>query len=331
MTVENLETVRCPLCGSNKGDALFEWRRRTMVRCSGCSLVYRNPRPTVFDVRRAYAADGTDLGLEERVARRRSHEFRRFFDSFPADRPGRLLDVGCGYGFFLKMAEERGWKAVGLDLNPKAVDYAKERLRVNAILGDLNDIPFPDESFDLVTLWNVVECVPDPLELLRQLRPVLREEGTIFIRTQNEKWQFLSFRLTSLLPRLGWGNVFEDHPFATFVFHMASFSRFTLRLLIEQAGFVPLSIKNSKPTQGDPYLGLGSRGELLLTLIKLTVHGLAQSAYHLSGGRWLIGPSLEAWGRRKKIHESLKVSPSVSSGESHMVSRTDATEDHPSE
>jgi hypothetical protein len=99
--------------------------------------------------------------------------------------------------------------------------------------------------------------------------------------------------------------VFDKQPFATFIFHMISFSPTTLRLLIDNAGFVPLSIENSKPSQGDPYLGLGSGGELLLTLIKLIVHGLAQSAYLASGGRFVIGSSLDAWGRWGKTHETV--------------------------
>ncbi len=295
-----MEEVPCPLCGSDEAYPVLEWRNRRMVRCLGCSLVYRNPRPTASDVREAYAAERADLELEERVGDRRTHQFRRFLDTFP-DRPGRLLDIGCSYGFFLKMAEERGWEAVGIDLDPKGIAYAKERLQVNALLGDFRDFNFGDASFDLVTLWNVVECVPDPLELLHHLRPLLRVGGTLFIRTQNEPWQLLSFRLTSVLPRLGWNSVFEKRPFPTFVFHLSSFSRSTLRLLLEQTGFAPLSIKNRHPTQGDPYLGLSSRGELLFTLIKTAVHGLAQSTAFLSGGRWIIGPSLEAWGRREKI------------------------------
>ena len=303
-TSVNLETIRCPLCGSDETYPLLEWLNRRMVRCHGCRLVYRNPRPTLSDIHRAYATDCTDLELEERVSRRRRHQFRRFFDSFPADRPGRLLDIGCGYGFFLKMAHERGWEAVGVDLDPKGIAHSKERLQVNAVLGDLREVHFPDGSFDFVTLWNVVECVPDPLDLLLEIHRVLKNDGRVFIRTPNAVWQYLSFLLANFLRRLGWGKVFDERPFATFVFHMTSFSRSTLRSLNEHAGFVSLSIKNSKPTQGDPYLGLGSGGELLLTLIKLTVHGLAQSAYLLSGGRWLIGPSLEAWGRRGKIDET---------------------------
>ena len=302
-TSVNLETIRCPLCGSDETYPLLEWLNRRMVRCHGCSLVYRNPRQKASDIREAYAGNQMSLELEERVGNRRRHQFGRFLDSLP-ERPGRLLDIGCGYGFFLKMAHERGWEAVGVDLDPKGIAHAKERLQVNAVLGDLREVHFPDGSFDLVTLWNVVECVPDPLDLLLEIHRVLKNDGRVFIRTPNAVWQYLSFLLANFLRRLGWGKVFDERPFATFVFHMTSFSRSTLRSLNEHAGFVPLSIKNSKPTQGDPYLGLGSGGELLLTLIKLTVHGLAQSAYLLSGGRWLIGPSLEAWARRGKIHET---------------------------
>ncbi len=275
-----------------------------MVRCAGCSLVYRNPRPTVFGVRRAYAAERTDLELEERVGRRRSHQFRRFLDSFP-DRPGQLLDIGCGYGFFLKMAEERGWEAVGIDLDPKGIAYAKERLRVNALLGDLRDVHFPDGSFDLVTLWNVLDHASDPVDLLLEVHRVLKDDGRVFIRTPNAVWQYLSFRVTNSLRRVGLGKVFDERPFATFIFHLTNFSHFTLRLVLERSGFITLSTKNSPPIPGDPYLGLGPAGELLVALGKRAVHGVAQGLAIVSGGRWLIGPSLEAWGRRGKIGESL--------------------------
>ena len=251
MTTVHFEAVYCPLCGRDEAYPLLEWGNTRMVRCHGCSLVYRNPRQKASDIREAYAGNQMSLELEERVGNRRRHQFGRFLDSLP-ERPGRLLDIGCGYGFFLKMAHERGWEAVGVDLDPKGIAHAKERLQVNAVLGDLREVHFPDGSFDLVTLWNVVECVPDPLDLLLEIHRVLKNDGRVFIRTPNAVWQYLSFRLANVLRRLGWGKVFDEHPFATFVFHMTSFSRSTLRSLNEHAGFVPLSIKNSKPTKGDP-------------------------------------------------------------------------------
>ncbi len=274
-----------------------------MVRCHRCSLVYRNPRPTASNVRENYASERTSLGWEERVGNRRSHQFHRFFDLFPG-RPGRLLDIGCGYGFFLKIAEERGWETVGVDLDPKGISYAKERLQVNALLGDFRDFNFGDASFDLVTLWNVVESVPDPVDVLAETHRLLKENGHVFIRTPNVTWQYLSFRLVKFLKHLGWGKLFDEHPHATFIFHQTNFSPRTLCLVLDRSGFAPLRIRNSSPIPGDPYLGLGPTGERLVALGKRGVHGVTQGLAIVSGGRWLIGPSLEAWGRRGKIDET---------------------------
>ena len=206
--------------------------------------------------------------------------------------------MGCGYGFFLKLAQEAGWQATGVDVNPRAVAYARDRLQVRALSGDLREFDFGDGSFELVTLWNVLECVPDPLDLMREIRRVLKVGGRVFIRTQNAHWHFLSFRLTRVAKMVGWGALLERHPYLTFIFNLNSFSRSTLSLLIERAGFAPLGVKNSPPIPGDPYLGVGPARELLFREAKLAIHGLAQSVSAVSGGRWLLGPSLEAWGWR---------------------------------
>jgi SAM-dependent methyltransferase len=285
----------CPLCGSPEDLPLLQDLSRRMVRCQQCGLIYRNPRPTTRELARAFSGDGSDPGAEERVGARRSRQFDRFLEV--AGRPRKLLDVGCGYGFFLKLAVEAGWEAIGVDPDPRAVAYAKDRLRVNAHWGDLRGARFPDGSFELVTLWNVLECVPDPLDLLNRVHRVLKDGGRVFIRTQNAEWHRLSFRLAGFARRLGWRATFERHPHLTFIFNLNSFSRPTLRLLMDRAGFVSARVRNSPPIPGDPYLGLGAGGERLLGLAKLAVHGCAEGLSIVSGGRCLIGPSLEAWGR----------------------------------
>ena len=298
------EVVCCPLCGSDENRLLLQVKSRRMVRCQGCGLIYRNPRPTAEDFVPVYVEETIDLREEERVAGRRSHQFRRFFDSFP-DRPGRLLDIGCGYGLFLKMAQERGWYATGVDLNPQAAAYATNHRHVNAACGNLSDLHFPDGSFDLVTLWNVLDHTPDPLDVMAEAHRVLKEDGCVFIRTPNIVWQYLSFRLTECLRRLECGKVFDDRPYATFIFHQTNFSGPTLRFLFNHSGFISLGIKNSPQIPGDPYLGLGATGERILGLAKRALYGVAQAGAFVSGGRWLIGPSLEAWGRRGPIQDRL--------------------------
>lgn len=282
---------RCPLCGSGQSEPRLQILARRMVRCRGCGLLYRNPRPKE-------TGPSAPASLEERVGERRSHPFRRFFTH--VGRPGRLLDVGCGYGFFLKRAQEAGWEAVGVDPDPRAVSYARERLQVHALHGELAAMGFSAGTFDLVTLWNVVEVVAEPVALFREVARVLKPRGMVFLRTQNAAWHEMGFRMGTILKAVGFRRLLEKRPYLLFIFNLNNFSRATLRLLLERTGFEVVTIQNSPPVPGDPYLGLPPRGERVMTAAKQLVHGLAQGVAWLSGKRWLLGPSLEAWGRRRE-------------------------------
>jgi 2-polyprenyl-3-methyl-5-hydroxy-6-metoxy-1,4-benzoquinol methylase len=97
--------------------------------------------------------------------------------------PGRLLDVGAGPGFLLGVAKGRGWDAVGLDLNEWAVAYGRDELGVDVRHGALDEQAFVGESFDAVTMLDVVEHVPDPDALLAQAARLVRPGGGIALLT----------------------------------------------------------------------------------------------------------------------------------------------------
>jgi ubiquinone/menaquinone biosynthesis C-methylase UbiE len=283
----------CPLCDGAGAAPWLQAGPRRMVRCPACGLVYRDPLPPPGG---AGALDAETIAAEERVGARRSRDFLKMLAV--AGPPGRLLDVGTGFGFFLALAGEAGWRAVGVDPDAGAVGYARVRLGVDARVGTLPAQRFPDASVDLVTFWNVLECVPDPLATLRAAHRVLAPGGRLFLRTQNLLWQRASFGTTGVLRRLGLRRLFDRHPHLTYIFNATSFSAATLRLALEKSGFTAIRIVNSPPIGGDPYLGLARAGETALDLAKRLVHGGAQTAALVSGGRWLVGPSLEAWARR---------------------------------
>jgi len=101
---------------------------------------------------------------------------------------GRLLDVGCGNGELLSLAQKMGWKAEGIDFDATAVDAARRR-GLTVHLGDLREGTFADHAFDLVMSSHVLEHVPDPVALLRQCRRLLRPGGTVLAVTPNaESW-----------------------------------------------------------------------------------------------------------------------------------------------
>lgn len=260
-----------------------------MLRCRRCGLIYRDPlAEAVSD--EVSRAEAQEAGQEEWIGERRSRNFLRFLGAW-AGAPGRLLDVGCGYGWFLQAARARGWEAVGVDVSREAVRYATEQLGVRALHGDLKELHFPSGSFTLVTLWNALDFVADPVGLFQEIHRVLEPGGHLFIRTPNAGFQRLAFLLT------GWaGRLERSSP--TFVFHLTSFSPASLRLLLKQTGFVLVRLGNSPPTWGDPYRVWGG-ADRLMGAVKLGVHALVQSLCFLSGGRLIVGSTLEAYARRE--------------------------------
>jgi 2-polyprenyl-3-methyl-5-hydroxy-6-metoxy-1,4-benzoquinol methylase len=99
--------------------------------------------------------------------------------------PGRVLDVGCGYGFFLDLARRAGARVAGVELAKAEAAYARERLGLN-VAGSLDELPLDSrEGFDLVTLFEVVEHLHEPVEFVGELARLLRPGGVLVIATDN--------------------------------------------------------------------------------------------------------------------------------------------------
>lgn len=111
----------------------------------------------------------------------------------------RWLDVGCGFGSFVLAARMRGYQAVGVDIAPFEIEFARERLHKERpddvpdavyLLSDGRELPFEAGVFDVITLWNVLEHVPDAERMLREAHRVLRPGGYLFIVCPN----YMAFR-----------------------------------------------------------------------------------------------------------------------------------------
>jgi 2-polyprenyl-3-methyl-5-hydroxy-6-metoxy-1,4-benzoquinol methylase len=98
---------------------------------------------------------------------------------------GRLLDIGCGNGHFLFIMKKRGWKTIGVEIDPESVRIARELYKLTVFNGELEDAAFPDHSFDAITLTHVLEHIYDPLSLLEECHRILSPEGHIYITTPN--------------------------------------------------------------------------------------------------------------------------------------------------
>ena len=192
-----MESCACPLCGRDLPEFYRAGRDRAygapgqfqLVRCRNCRLVYLNPRPTEDEIGVLYPPDYEPhqivrrrLGLLRRVDVGYGMSKRARFVERHVSRRGDALDVGCGTGEFLLELRVRGWQVVGQEVS----DFAS-RIAIEAGLDvrtcTLDRCGFEAESFDLVTLWDVVEHLHDPLAVLREVRRILRPSGLLVLST----------------------------------------------------------------------------------------------------------------------------------------------------
>jgi 2-polyprenyl-3-methyl-5-hydroxy-6-metoxy-1,4-benzoquinol methylase len=186
-----LEETSCPIgCVASDelvltaGDRLHGLPGRfRVVRCRGCGLMRTNPRPTAETIGfyypteyRPHQAQATSEPRKSSSRLRRAigslFEFQAM--SLPDLRPGKLLEVGCGSGGFLRAMSDRGWRVSGLEPSEKAAENARA-LGLDVKATTLEGAPDRKESLDLVVAWMVLEHLHEPIRGLRRLHAWSRE------------------------------------------------------------------------------------------------------------------------------------------------------------
>jgi SAM-dependent methyltransferase len=195
-----VETTPCLLCGATRAQTLYTLSDAllglpgsfVLVRCCECGLVYLNPRPTPAEIGAYYppeydpfvAPPWAHPRLLPRLARLYGLKKRwALVEQHAPLRPGPrdILDVGCATGVFLAAGSDQ-WRKAGVELSAAAVAYAREHFGLRVHQGTLDTADLPDHSFDVVTLWDVLEHVHQPLHTLAQVRRLLRPDGILVLR-----------------------------------------------------------------------------------------------------------------------------------------------------
>ena len=204
-----------------------------MVRCGECGLLRLEPVPSPEELPRYYP-DSYWFAPDENAASRLEEAYRRlvlrdhvrFVERalLGTGDSGPLLDVGCGGGLFLGMLRERGFRVVGLDNSREAARIAWERQRTPAVCGTLDAAPLREDSFACITMFHVLEHLPDPRAFLRTARSLLQKTGRLVVQVPNAgSWQ-------SRLLGAAWNGM--DVPR-----HLFDFRDFDLERLLESCGF----------------------------------------------------------------------------------------------
>jgi SAM-dependent methyltransferase len=155
-------------------------------------------------------------------------------------RPGQLLDIGCGDGTFIRHMAAHGWQATGFDLSPTAQRLARKHNKKAVILtGKWKNLKLPPASFDCLTLWQVLEHVADPRQLLRRCHTLLRPGGLLVVAVPN-----IASLQAWLTKKRWWG---LDVPR-----HLTHFSPEVLKQTLQKSGFRIIKIKHFSLQYG-PY------------------------------------------------------------------------------
>lgn len=193
------ENCDCALCGAGSGRAvlLHAFDESSYYRCSGCGLVYLNPRLSWPSMKQLYQEESyysgdsgfgyetyeEDVEVYRRTFERRFRELARFK---PA---GRLLDVGCGTGLSVTVAAELGYEAHGLDASEYATSVACAELGSRIRTGTLETAGYPDGHFDAVTMFDLFEHLYDPVDFTERLARITAADGIVAIATPDyDSW-----------------------------------------------------------------------------------------------------------------------------------------------
>lgn len=157
-----------------------------IVECCHCGLVYANPRWAPDAVLEAYAAVEDKTYVEERHGRELTfrHHLRQV-ERIVGPAGGRaLLDVGAYIGVFVEVAAAAGWRARGVEPSAWAAAEAQRR-GLDVLNGTLETAALLEASFDVITLWDVIEHLTDPMAELARARRLLRPGGWLVVHTMD--------------------------------------------------------------------------------------------------------------------------------------------------
>lgn len=261
------------------------------ARCSACGGFFADLSEAEYAQARFNAWDEEHLSDATVAfygdARARPHQ--QFLDRHPPVGNRRLLDVGCGLGYFLARAKDRGWQVSGIDTSPRWVELANQRLGGSQVqLSKVEQARFDPGSFALITAWDVVEHIFEPVSFLARMRSLLAPGGRLFIRTPNLTYVYPVYAAR----RHVLGHAVELGP----TNHVVYFNARTMRNALACAGLRAISWPVHVPPQVAPAVdrdlaGSPSRPEVIAA--KNSFARVAGSLARCSAGRVVLSSDLD--------------------------------------
>ncbi|RPI79468.1 MAG: class I SAM-dependent methyltransferase [Desulfobacteraceae bacterium] len=279
----------CLVCRNDSFQLIHQKKQWQYLRCRRCGLVSLYPRPTREDLLKDYdtylPAQAENIVQWGRMMSRINRTSADLIEASAACK-GRLLDIGCGYGFFLSEMQQRGWQTEGIEISAVGRAYARQTWNIRVHAETLEALTLPENHFDVVTLFYVIEHLLDPLSLLREVRRILKPGGLILLR-----WPHTAPMLKVLGPFV------KNYDYFHTPFHLYDFSPATIVQLLDQAGFAGVATRIG---------GYSLPAKRLNRWFTVLCGTLAETLYSLSARKFLMpGVSKTTLARKPRIEIGL--------------------------
>lgn len=292
--------VPCPVCSGDRS-SLIGYRggeahhsgqgvKTMIVRCLDCTHQYPNPMPFPrISLDELYA--DADEYFERHDVEVKKEQGLSLMDNFETrlGRKGDFLDVGSGRGETLWAAKESGWNYDGIDPSRDFVEFGRKNLGVEARVGTLADMGYPDNSFDAIAMTGIIEHLYDPAAMLAEIHRILRPDGWLFLDAPNEDGLYMTIGNAYMkMRRKDWVVVLAP----TFSpYHVQGFNPASLNKLLDNLKF---SIDDFRifgqisPQTGDPTL-------------RKAVEFTAGKFVNWVGNSIGKGMYMEAWAQKREV------------------------------
>jgi SAM-dependent methyltransferase len=230
----------CPLCKKNEYNEWGKVGKYSILICRECGLGITAPFPTENELTES---NQEIYQVEQRIhayLSRKSYFEKRYRNNITIikrfKREGKLLDVGCNIGLFLNVAREESYSVMGVELNKGCAQYGINNFKLDIRADYLENIALASESIDIVTLFDVLEHIPDIHRFLSEIRRILKRGGLLVIQSPN---------IQSYMARLTRSQWFWLTP----PDHLYHFTPATLDILLKEHGFDIKLLNTWEPAQ----------------------------------------------------------------------------------
>lgn len=228
----------CIICNLDNKKVWLEKNGYSLLRCVNCGLVYIDQSDLNEDISQINKDIYSDCEYNINYELKKEYFFKKSGKELDLIEkyilPGKVLDIGCSFGYFLKVAETRGWIVRGVELSEVTSKIAKDRYGLDVDSGRFEELRFKGEKFNLVTMWDSLEHFKKPVEVLGKVYSLLDKDGLLVLQLPN---------VESTMAKLAG----KDWNWLLLPNHLYHFSPATIKLLLKKTGFEVIKLETLEP------------------------------------------------------------------------------------